>query len=84
MKLGAHFLHAFFVTLFHVVFFAEVVFEIIEMNSPVFVSFHQFPVAHSNSARGEAALIAVVGIVPVKGVTIEVSPLEKGKEVDAI
>ena len=69
---------------FHVVFFAEVVFEIIEMNSSVFVSFHQFLVAHANSSRGEAALITVVGIVPVKGFTIEVSPFKKGKEVDAI
>ena len=42
------------------------------MDTAIFVAFQQLPVSHAYGAAGEAALIAVVGIVPVQGFAVEV------------
>ena len=54
------------------------------MDAAVFVAFDQFPVTHTDGARGESTLIAVVRIVPVEGVAIEIATFEERHEVRAI
>lgn len=54
--------------------FADVFFEIVEGDGAVFVVFKEFEVAHADGSAGDAALIGVVGIVPVEGFALETFP----------
>lgn len=68
-----------------VVEFADVVFQVVELEAPVFEVFDQFPVAGADGAAGEAALVAVVGVVPVDGWAFLFAALfEEGGEAEAV
>ena len=71
------------VFLSEVVFFAEVVGDVVEFLMSVLVVADEFVVAFTDDAGGFAALVSVVGVVPVEG-ALGVAAFERGDERDAI
>jgi len=63
---------------------ADIGCQVVKVNATVFVAFHQLEVTLSNSAAGNAALIAVVRVVPKQRFAIQSFALECRPDVDAV
>jgi len=64
--------------------FSDIFLEIVEGDGAVFVVFKEFEFAHSDGSAGDAALVGIVRVMPVKGITLEAIAFEGWGEVDAI
>ena len=67
-----------------IVLLANILLQVVEMNAAVLIPFNQFVIAFANRASGNATLIAVVWVVPIKRFSVECFSFERRTDVDAV